>query len=484
MIKTDFFQIKFYACNWLSLAVMICVLSGVSNSFFPSIGFIQTANAQSTDDDTVTPQTETSEQMRKRLADEKRKLQAIQSKRKGVNKQVKELDLERGRLNKLLIEYAQRIQKSETNLTSLESKLSNLHNKEDKLRQSMLKRRVAIADMLGLLQRMARNPPPIMATHRDDSLKMVRSAMLMSNILPKLKTQADSLKSELTNLVSLKTTITKQSEQLRIQNAEMESDQLRVKELLQEKNSRILSHNKELQEFEQRAKSHSKSVASLGDLIAKVDLEMKRKTELGAYENQLIVDEKLAKERYGNKAAVELTPDEKRKAFIDPGRIKPALPFGKAKQTLSLPVRGKQLRRFGDKDKYGSASKGISIQTRANAQITSPSDGWIAYAGKFRSYGQLLIINAGGGYHILLAGLDRIDVKTSQFVLAGEPIGVMKEPNSFSDAENKAKAKVKNGKKGGKTSSNPVLYVEFRKDGRPIDPNPWWSGSQVASDQN
>jgi len=427
--------------------------------------FIQTAYAQEAQ--------ESAEEMRKRLAEEKLKLEAIQSKKLGVNKQVKELDRERARLNKLLIDYAQRIQKSETNLTSLETKLTKLHGKEETLRKSMLKRRAAIADMLGLLQRMARNPPPVMATHRDDSLKMVRSAMLMSDLLPKLKTQADTLKGELSNLINLKTTITKQSEQLRIQNAEMESDQLRVKELLQEKNSRILSHNKELQEFEQRAKSHSKSVANLGDLIAKVDLEMKRKTELGAYEKQLIVDEKLAKEKYGKRPAVELTPDEKKKAFIDPGRIKPALPFGKAKHTLSLPVRGKQLRRFGDKDKYGSSSKGISIQTRANAQITSPSDGWIAYAGKFRSYGQLLIINAGGGYHILLAGLDRIDVKTSQFVLAGEPIGVMQEPDGLSPDQGKQRAK---------KASKPVLYVEFRKDGRPIDPAPWWSGGQLASE--
>lgn len=470
-------MIKSICWKWFYSALIICILAVVS--FVALSGGLFTHIAHAQDGDNVVPQIETPKQMRKRLADEKRKLEAIRNKKKGVNKQVKQLDRERARLNKLLIDYAQRIQKSETNLTSLESKLSDLHGKENGLRKSMDKRRVAISEMLGLLQRMARNPPPIMATHRDDSLKMVRSAMLMSNILPKLKSQADTLKGELTNLVSLKKTIAKQSEQLRIQNAEMESDQLRVKELLQEKNSRILTHNQELQEFEERAKSHSKSVSNLGDLIAKVDLEMKRKTELGAYEKQLIIDEKIAKEKYGKKAAVELTPDDKKNlAFIDPGRIKPALPFVKAKQTLSLPVRGTQLRRFGDKDKYGSTSKGISIQTRPNAQITSPSDGWIAYAGKFRSYGQLLIINAGGGYHILLAGLDRIDVKTSQFVLAGEPIGVMKEP---AGAGNAVKGTT-GAKKGGKKTKQPVLYVEFRKDGRPIDPNPWWSGEKIARD--
>ena len=82
------------------------------------------------------------------------------------------------------------------------------------------------------------------------------------------------------------------------------------------------------------------------------------------------------------------------------------------------------------------------------ARITAPADGWVVYAGEFRSYGQLLIINAGGGYHVLLAGMSRIDVSLGQFVLAGEPIAVM--GNSAAPSQ-------------GDDSSRPVLYVEFQK---------------------
>ena len=64
-----------------------------------------------------------------------------------------------------------------------------------------------------------------------------------------------------------------------------------------------------------------------------------------------------------------------------------------------------------------STLKGISLQTRGEARITAPADGWVVYAGEFRSYGKLLIINAGGGYHVLLAGMSRIDVSLGQFVL-------------------------------------------------------------------
>jgi septal ring factor EnvC (AmiA/AmiB activator) len=137
------------------------------------------------------------------------------------------------------------------------------------------------------------------------------------------------------------------------------------------------------------------------------------------------------------------------------------MPFETAKGSLKLPAQGRRLKRFGDAGAEGATVEGISMQTRAEARVVAPSDGWVVYAGEFRSYGQLLIINAGGGYHILLAGMSRIDVSLGQFVLAGEPIAVM--GNSAVSGQ------------GGDENSRPVLYVEFRKDGKPIDPDPWWA---------
>ena len=91
----------------------------------------------------------------------------------------------------------------------------------------------------------------------------------------------------------------------------------------------------------------------------------------------------------------------------------------------------------------------------------------MVYAGPFRTYGQLLILNAGGGYHVLLAGMDRISVDLGQFVLTGEPVAVMGERRG-----SQASAAVTAG------SNQPVLYVEFRKDGTPIDPSPWWAANE------
>ena len=74
-----------------------------------------------------------------------------------------------------------------------------------------------------------------------------------------------------------------------------------------------------------------------------------------------------------------------------PARLEPAVAFAQAKGLLQMPVTGAVTHDFGAPDAYGSASRGISIATRSQAQVTAPSDGWVVYAGPFRSYGQLLI---------------------------------------------------------------------------------------------
>ncbi|TIW91150.1 MAG: hypothetical protein E5V59_21230, partial [Mesorhizobium sp.] len=127
------------------------------------------------------------------------------------------------------------------------------------------------------------------------------------------------------------------------------------------------------------------------------------------------------------------------------------------------PVTGRIKRRFGADDGNGAVMLGDMVATQSGAIVTAPADGNVLYAGPFRSYGQLLILNAGDGYHVVLAGMSRISVATGQSVLAGEPIGAMGEARVASTSVSK------NG------NATPELYVEFRKDGKPVDPAPWWA---------
>jgi septal ring factor EnvC (AmiA/AmiB activator) len=127
-----------------------------------------------------------------------------------------------------------------------------------------------------------------------------------------------------------------------------------------------------------------------------------------------------------------------------------------------LPVNGVKTKGFGAPDGVGGTEKGMTIATRPGAQVTAPCDGWVVYAAPYRSYGQLLILNAGGGYHVLVAGMERISVDVGQFVLTGEPVAVMGAGAQTASAALAA-------------AGPPALYVEFRKDGIPVDPTPWWA---------
>src|SRR4029079_8892075 len=99
------------------------------------------------------------------------------------------------------------------------------------------------------------------------------------------------------------------------------------------------------------------------------------------------------------------------------------------------------------------ARRASSIAPPPVRVVPPPADGWVAFAGPFRSFGRLLIINAGGGYYLLLAGMDQIRVEVGQFVRAGEPVATMGDTSSLSAGN------------GGVETGGPVLYVEFRKDG-------------------
>jgi len=378
------------------------------------------------------------------LEERKRQLTYAKGRAEKLGEEMKTLDKERADLNEKLIAAARRVQASEEKLSGIEARLQDLIGQEEGIRESIALRHDAIAKLLAAMQRIGRQPPPAFVTKRDDALAMVRSATLLASIYPEFKYQADNLSKELDELVRLEAGIRKERESQQAQIHNLVQQRGDIAWLLAQKKAKLASHQQELERVREAARRHASSVTELKDLLERMDKE--------------IAQAALALKR--KPGQVELKPDAKKVAFLSPGRIKPALPFTRTRGTLPLPVRGKQIRDFSAADDVGNVSKGISIESRTAAQVISPSDGWVVYADEFRSYGQLLIINAGGGYHVVLAGMRRIDVSLGQFVLAGEPVAIM---GANAPASGQAK------------QASPVLYVEFRKDGQPVDPGPWWA---------
>jgi len=398
---------------------------------------------------------------RKRLEAEKRQLDAEQKRASTKQADLDKNVGERGRINARLLETGKHIQQSEARLGAIESKLGEFEIQEKHLRGSLEQRHGTISALLAALQRMGRNPPPVMITRREDALTMVRSAMLLASAFPELRVQAVGLAQELGDLARVMKSSRTEGEKLKAEKTKHEEVRIRLATLQEDKRQSGAQHQAELHSVRQEVARMAKNVEEMGDLLQRLDKELVGRAALGSFGKEIAGTEpkSLAPGETDRKTAAVLAPSGERVAMLAPGRIKPNVQFAEAKGMLQLPVPGRRVLSFGQKTQSGTQSKGIGIQTRYGGTVLSPCDGLIVYAAEFRTYGQVLIISAGDGYHILLAGLSQIEVQVGQSVLMGEPVGVMSSA----------------GKSPAAQDSGPVLNVEFRKDQRPIDPDPWWS---------
>src|SRR4051794_294188 len=347
---------------------------------------------------------------------------------------------DRRKLNALLIGSAASIREVEERIEATEGRLNGLVGNEDTVRRSLASRKAVIGEVLAALQRVGRRPPPALLVSPEDALQSVRTAILLGAVLPDMKVEVDTLIADLAELVKVRSAIAAERGGLGRDLAALSQERTRMTVLVQERQRKQSETEKALEAERGRAVQLARQADNLKDLIGKIEQEIASSARAAAAA------------RAGNTLA----------ALNDPGRLSPAIAFASARKSLPFPLNGIRIREFGMPDGLGGTEKGLSLASRAGAQVTAPCDGWVVYAGPFRSYGQLLILNAGGGYHVLLAGMERISVDLGQFVLTGEPVAVM------GDGAQSAVAKA-----GG--VSQPVLYVEFRKDGVPVDPGPWWA---------
>ncbi|TGT78673.1 hypothetical protein EN802_03295 [bacterium M00.F.Ca.ET.159.01.1.1] len=353
-----------------------------------------------------------------------------------------------------LIQSAMTEQKLGQDIEDIGAKLEGLKAEETKLRASLMARRDVLAEVLGALQRMGLNPPPAILVKPEDALSSVRSAILLGAVVPELRQQTDRLMADLKEQTRVTASI--EAERARLTTAV--TDQTAEKKRL----TMLLEAKKKLQADTQTAivaeQRHSQELAakasSLKDLIASLEADKTRKAQ----------DQAKAGERKSTDSDTTASTTELAALPVpEANRLTGSAPFSALQGQIALPVIGKIKRRFGTDDGSGAAMQGDMVATQSGAIVTAPADGNVLYAGPFRSYGQLLILNAGDGYHVVLAGMSRISVATGQSVLAGEPIGAMGEARVASTSASRNE------------SSTSELYVEFRKDGKPVDPAPWWA---------
>jgi septal ring factor EnvC (AmiA/AmiB activator) len=367
-----------------------------------------------------------------------------------LRSEIEALGQDRRKFNAQMIDTAARVRDVEANISAAQTRLDALNEQEQALQKSLDQRRAVIVEVIAALQRMGRQPPPALIVSPEDALRAIRTAITLGAVLPEMRSQTDTLAGDLAALLNIRKEIVAQRERLGSELDRLGREQLRVSLLIDQRQKRQTNAEQALAGERQRAADLARQVDNIKDLITKLEAGL---------------DSAKRATRDADRGIANDATHPELAALSDPGRLTPAVAFADMRGHLHLPVNGARIREFGGPNGSGGTQKGLSIAARPGGEITAPCDGWVVYAGRFRSYGQLLILNAGGGYHVLLAGMERISVDLGQFVLTGEPVAVMGSGSQGPST-------------GTSGPTQPVLYVEFRKDGAPIDPSPWWATNE------
>ncbi|MEZ2132153.1 MULTISPECIES: murein hydrolase activator EnvC [unclassified Sinorhizobium] len=377
------------------------------------------------------------------------------------------LDKSTASIRTALIESAARRKALENQILESEKKLTDLGVREDRIRQSLHERRGLLAEVLAALQRMGRNPPPALLVTPDDALASVRSAILLGAVVPGMRKETDKLVADLHDLAELQAASAAEKASLTSTMTNSLEEERRMDLLLAENDKHSRQNAAELQAEKKRSEELAGQATSLEGLIASLESEISSVRAAAAAakaeeENRkLLTDQQRAEARARAENGV---PDK--------NRIAPAYAFSELRNKLELPVAGDIVRHFGDEDGTGHTAMGVTVATNPEALVTAPADGLVVFAGAFRSYGQMIILDGGDGYHMVLSGMDTIMTRQGKFVFSGEPIAMM-------GAKRVASATAL-----ALETDRPTLYIEFRKDGKPVDSRPWWTAKDMGKARN
>lgn len=379
-------------------------------------------------------------------------------------------------LKRKAAETAAAIQAAEAALSDAEAEKARLERRAFEVRADLDSQQARLERIVAVLLRMGRNPPPALLVRPEDATEAARSAMLLSAVVPFLEAEAGKLAAALAELTRLGTLIAAQQEELARQGETLAALRVEIDLTLAERDRDAKSNAAALADERRRLRTLANDAKDVAGLIAKLS---------------------------GEQPKLALDPDDPTAPVmvLSEAAAKAPLRFAAMKGALIWPAAGEIGARFAAEPELGGRAKGLVLVTRPGAQVVAPADGRISFADVYRGYGNLLIISTGDGYHILLAGMARIDAMAEQWVIAGEPVGVMGsgpagpalEDPEIDGAGTPAGGTGPGGPDDGGTpdagpgGAGPAggpgieLYVELQKNGVAINPEPWFASRRKVS---
>jgi len=324
-----------------------------------------------------------------------------------------------------MVQLARVVQQKEDDLTRLENR-----QKQIIARQKELEKQLALTDrqmvqVVTGLQTLALRPPELALMRSNTPMETIRSRMLMGYGLPIVQGANRQIRSDLSELSQLRRELQEQIVRMKSTQLQLSEQSDQMDRLLKQKSIMQAQYRVSQEQSAERVKSLGAQARDLKDLLDRLENERQK----AAYN--------VNRYRDMNRPQPTVSQQVARSAFE------------KAFGRLPYPIRGTITGSFGAVTASGAHTKGITITGRAGARVIAPFDGTVLFAGPFKSYGELIILDHGDNYLTLLAGMDKINPSVGQEVLAGEPIGIMKQ-------------------------AKPELYIEIRQNGQAVDPEPWF----------
>ena len=422
----------------------------------------------------------TPETLAPKLEEIERSIEATSSARERLSREAASIERELAQLRQRSIAIAAAIQANEAREADVLARVKALAELEAGQSAALEQRRIELVALIMALQRIARQPPESLLLAPESPIDTARRAKLLGHAVPRIEAMAADLSREVSRLAATRAGLAAERIALADNQEKLAADRRALATLIERKGQLHAETAAEQRVAQQRLDRLARQSGDVRELIEKLVAERARReaeerrqreeaarlaAERQAAERQAAerqAAERQAAERHSalERAAEEAARREresaaKRQASLPPPAPSPALGapgrLAEPQGQMVQPVRGKVVLGYGQPGDGGQSQRGVTFETRPGAQVVAPYGGQIAFAGPFRAYGLILIIEHSEGYHSLLAGLGRIDSVVGQWVAAGEPVGAAEESGA----------------------SNPRFYVELRRNGQPIDPLPW-----------
>ena len=372
-----------------------------------------------------------------KLNDVERQLEQTQRQQQDLAKTAQDLANQVQTLRDNEVHAAAGAQQHEAALDRLDRKLADLTATEQAEAAELRGKRRAEARVLSALVQLARDPPTALALSPMPPVDAVRGGLLLGRAVPPLAARAHALGNAIAQLEAVRAQIVAAEAEHRSEGDSLARDQAQIATLIAHKQALQQQTQAGLDQNSRQQAALAAKANSLRDLIARLEADRR-------------AAEQRAAARAGANAKAPLAVTAAAPVQLPAGAPSNIRPIAQAKGRLAVPATGLLVTRFGEAQPGGMASKGVTFETRPGAQVVAPFDGRVVYAGPFKGYGRILIIDHGGGYYSILAGLDRIEQNVGQWLVAGEPIGVMPQ-----------------------STQRPRLYLELRDNGQSINPLPW-----------